>query len=334
MVGLRIMRFSLRLPRLTLRATMKVDLLSSTGARAIAPARPANEHPGLRAALPYLLGSGLLGTIGVFVHAAQAEPLTATWFRCAFGLLGLTAWLAWRRQLAALRLDGGAAPWVLLAGALLVAGWALFFAAIERTSTAVAVVLFQVQPFWVLLLSASLLKERISARRLSGVTIAMAGLILATGLADQASTAAPGLSSGYWLGVFGCLVGALGMAGVTIIAKRLGAMPAGVLAWWQCAVGMSTLWIFPVLNGWPVRAESWLWLSGLGIIHTGLAYSLMYAGMARISTERVAALQFAYPAVAIVVDWLYFDQRLSVAQMLGVALMFGAILFTESHGRR
>jgi drug/metabolite transporter (DMT)-like permease len=68
-----------------------------------------------------------------------------------------------------------------------------------------------------------------------------------------------------------------------------------------------------------------MWLSGLGLIHTGLSYSLIHAGMARMSTARIAALQFVYPAVAIVVDWLYFDQQLSRVQMLGVALMAAAI---------
>lgn len=309
---------------------MKAETAFRTGARAVRTSSVRSNGARWRAALPFLVGSGLLGTIGVFVHEAHADPLSATWFRCAFGLLGLTAWLSWRRQLGALKLDLRAAPWVLLAGVLLVAGWALFFAAIERTSTAVAVVLFQVQPFWVLLLGAWLLREPIGGRRLSGVTLAMAGLALATGLVDQPSRDVQGLSIRYWLGVLGCLLGALGMAGVTLIAKRLGAMPSGVLAWWQCAFGASTLWIFPVLQGWPTSAASLLWLSGLGLVHTGLAYSLMYAGMARISTGQVAALQFVYPAIAIVVDWLYFDQRLSAVQMSGVALMALAICFSES----
>ena len=312
---------------------MNADSVVRTGPRAIPPAPTFADRADGRAALPFLLGSGLLGTIGVFVHEAQADPLSATWFRCAFGLLGLTAWLTWRRQFGALKLDLRAAPWVLLAGVLLVAGWALFFAALERTSTAVAVVLFQVQPFWVLLLGAWLLKERIGGRRLSGVTLAMAGLALATGLVDQPSTGDQGLVSGYWTGVLGCLIGAFAMAGVTLIAKRLGAMPGGILAWWQCAFGTATLSIFPVLHGWPKSAASWLWLCGLGLVHTGLAYSLMYAGMARISSGRAASLHFVYPAVALIVDWLYFDQRLSGVQMSGVAVMAAAIWLSESSRR-
>ena len=310
---------------------MKADsVLLRTGPPATPPTLAVAGRASLRAALPFVLGNCLLGTIGVFVHEADADALSATWFRCAFGLLALTAWLLWRRQLGALKLQLRAAPWVLLAGVLLVAGWTLFFAAIERTSTAVAVVLFQVQPFWVLLLGAGLLNQRIGGRRVAGVTLAMAGLALATGLLDQPSAGGQGPASGYWIGVLGCLIGALGMAGVTLIAKRLGALPLGVLAWWQCAFGTATLWIFPVLHGWPTSAASWLWLSGLGLIHTGLAYSLMYAGMARISTGRVAALTFVYPAVAILVDWLYFGQHLSAVQMSGVALMGLAIWFSES----
>ncbi|MFE1570582.1 hypothetical protein ACFIQG_02015 [Comamonas odontotermitis] len=55
------------------------------------------QHAVTSGALPFLLGCMLLGTVGVFVQEAHAAPITATWFRCAFGLLGLTAWMAWRR---------------------------------------------------------------------------------------------------------------------------------------------------------------------------------------------------------------------------------------------
>ena len=96
-----------------------------------------SERASLQAALPFLLGSGLLGTIGVFFHEAHTDPMSATWFRCAFGLLGLTLWLSCRRQLGALKLNLRAVPWVLLAGILLVAGGALFLAAIGHQPSAV-----------------------------------------------------------------------------------------------------------------------------------------------------------------------------------------------------
>jgi drug/metabolite transporter (DMT)-like permease len=283
-------------------------------------------------AWPFLLGCALLGTIGVFVYEAHADPLTATWFRCAFGLAGLSLWLALRRQTRFLRLTRATGPWVLIAGTLMVLSWGLFFSAIERISAGVAIVLFHVQPMWVLVLGALWLKEPIGRRRVASVSAAMFGLALATGIAEH--TAGGALRTDYWLGVGLCLVGAFCMACVTIVARRLRDLPAGVLAWWQCAIGTLTLWIWPMQHGWPAWGLSWMWLAGLGVIHTGLAYTLMYAGMARLDTGRIAVLQFVYPAVAIVIDWLFFDQHLSSMQLAGIVMMSVAIGFAERAPRR
>ncbi|WP_250441548.1 DMT family transporter [Caballeronia sp. AZ1_KS37] len=277
--------------------------------------------------MPFIVGCALLGTIGVFLHEANADPLTATWFRCAFGLLGMSAWLISRGQTRFLRLTRSNVLWVLAASLLMVSSWALFFSAVERISAGVAIVLFHVQPMWVLLFASLWLKEAIGGQRVMAVAVAMCGLVLATGIAGHASDGS--LQPAYWTGVAACLAGSLCMAGVTITARRLRDLPAGVLAWWQCAIGTLSLWIWPMQHGWPAWGMSWAWLAGLGLIHTGFAYTLMYIGMARLDTARVAVLQFIYPAVAIVIDWLVFDQRLSGAQMTGIALMSVAIGFAE-----
>ena len=111
-------------------------------------------------------------------------------------------------------------------------------------------------------------------------------------------------------------------------------LQVGALAWWQCALGAAVLWVASMVQGWPAWGAPWAWLAGLGLIHPGLAYTLMYAGMARLATARVAVLQFAYPTVAIVVDWVYFQHTLDGWQMAGVVLMLGAIAAGERSARR
>lgn len=279
---------------------------------------------------PFLLGNALLGTIGVFVHQAGTDPLTTTWFRCAFGLLCLTLWLHSRGSLRSLRLSPATGPWVVLAGSLMVLSWVLFFYAIEQIPTGIAVVLFHVQPLWVFLLSAVLLKEPVGRQYVASVFGAMFGLALATGVFEH-TLPGPGsmLQSDYWLGVVACLVGAFCPASVTLINRRLSKMPTGILAWWQCAIGALVLGIWPVRHGWPAWGGAWGWLAGLGLIHTGLAYTLIFAGMSRLKTGRIVVFQFVYPMAAIFVDWQYFDQRLSYTQLLGIALMSAAIWFAE-----
>lgn len=283
-------------------------------------------------AVPFLLGSALLGTIGVFVHEAHADPLTITWFRCAFGLFGLTLWVGMRGQFGSLRLERHTALPILGAGALMVLAWVLFFAAIERTSTGVAVVLFHIQPLWVLALGAWWLKEPVGKRRLVAVSAAMVGLVLATGVAEHTALFSGNggmVGTGYWFGILACLIGAFCTACVTMIAKHQQALPVGTLAWWQCAAGTILLLVWTMREGWPAWGPSWGWLGGLGLIHTGLAYSLMYAGMAHLSTGRIAVFQFVYPAVAILIDWLYFGQQLTVPQLSGIILLSAAIWFAE-----
>ncbi|MCY1511106.1 carboxylate/amino acid/amine transporter [compost metagenome] len=153
--------------------------------------------------LAFLLGSLVLSTVGIFVHEAGTDPLTAVWFRCAFGLLGLTLWAAWRRQLSDLQLCRAPGFTVLAAGVLMVVAWGLFFASIEYISVGIATVLFHVQPLWVLLLGAFYLKEPIAKRRIAAVLVAMLGLILATGILEHLSLFGleRTIQATYWLGV-------------------------------------------------------------------------------------------------------------------------------------
>lgn len=302
---------------------------------AVEVSEPDNRSHSASGALPFLLGSAVLGTIGVFLVNSHADPVTATWFRCAFGLLSLTVWVVARGQGRYLWLSAATAPWVIAAGVLIVTAWALFFFAIGRTSTGVAVVLFHIQPLWLLFLGNWLLGEPIGGRRLGSVLAAMAGLVLATGVLQQTSLFGPSheMPSGYWLGIAACIFGSLLTAFLTLIAKQLGRLPSGVLAWWQCAVGTVLLLFWPIQHGWPDWGPAWGWLAGLGLVHTGIAYTLIYVGTPRLTTGRIAIFQFVYPAVAILIDTVYFEDHLSWLQLLGIVIMSAAIWFAERPAR-
>jgi len=296
-----------------------------TASAATATSVPVQAAPEARRGVVLMVGGGLLlGTIGVFVEEAGQHPLTTVWFRCAFGLLALLVWGALSGRLAELRLRGAALAAALAASVLMLANWALFFAAIARTSIGVATVVFHVQPLWVLILGAWWLHERVSRRRASAVLLALLGLTLATGLLDGAALGRT-QSAGYIGGLLMCLGGSLSYAAVTLIAKLVSGVSSFALAWWQCAVGTLVLGAWPLVHGWPAWGSAWAWLGGLGVIHTGLAYVVLYAGMARLSTSRIALLQFVYPAAAVMLDWLVYGRTLSALQGVGMLLMTVAL---------
>lgn len=281
------------------------------------PARAA-EHQGQAL---MIAGGLLLATLGVFVEEAGQHPLTAVWFRCAFGGLALLAWALASGRLAQLRLQGRQWLLVLAAGLLMLLNWGLFFAAIQRTSIGVATVTFHVQPFWVMGIAALWLGEPLERRQGAAALLALLGLALGSGLRIDGP-----VDGRYLGGLLMCLGGSLSYAGVTLIAKSARGVSPLALAFWQCAVGVVALAWWPLSQGWPVSAAAWGWLAGLGVLHTGLAYVVLYAGMARLSAGRIALLQFVYPGAAVLVDWLVYGRALSPLQMLGVALIALALL--------
>ena len=130
--------------------------------------------------------------------------------------------------------------------------------------------------------------------------------------AGQPATLTPGLINSVILTVLGTSDPGITLDPLTGIITLAPGLPAGNY------------------NGWPTWGTSWFWLAGLGVFHTGLAYVILYAGMARLPAASIALLQFVYPAAALLMDWLVYGHALSALQMAGVGLMGVAMWWARS----
>ena len=278
-----------------------------------------------------IAGGVLLGTVGIFVEEARQHPLVTVLFRCAFGALALLAWGLATGRVRELRVRGRSWPVVVATGLLMVLNWALFFAPIPLTSIGVATIVFHIQPVWIMLFGTLVLREAVAPRQVAAMLAALLGLVLATGLlGGDAAAWGPDHVSGLLM----CLAGSLCYAAVTILAKTEKVVTPFALAWWQCAVGTVLLLWVPLVHGWPQAPSSWAWLAGLGVLHTGLAYAILFAGMARLTLGRIAVLQYVYPLTAIVLDWAVYGRALGAVQLAGVGLMAGALLVVKARQLR
>lgn len=311
------------------------DRAHSLQAASVASAAPAQAAPTAqetRGQWLMIAGGVLLGTVGVFVQEAGQHPLVTVLFRCAFGALALLAWGLATGRMGELRVRGRSWPVMGATGVLMVMNWALFFAAIPRTSIGVATIVFHIQPVWIMLFGTLVLREAVAPRQVAAVLVALLGLVLTTGLlgGDGAVAWGPDHVSGLLM----CLAGSLCYAAVTILAKTEKVVTPFALAWWQCAVGTVLLLWVPLVHGWPQVPSSWAWLAGLGVLHTGLAYAILFAGMARLTLGRIAVLQYVYPLTAIVLDWAVYGRALGAVQLAGVGLMAGALLVVKARQLR
>ncbi|MFI9153623.1 DMT family transporter [Streptomyces sp. NPDC053367] len=264
----------------------------------------------------------LSGTLGVFVVESGASPFDVVFFRVLFGALALGGYVLARGWLR----DHGFTPRTLalavLGGVFIVLNWVLLFQSYENTSISVATVVYHTQPFYVVLLGALLFRERLTAAKVGWTGLAFAGLILVSGITPGDFSS----GGGYLLGIGQALLAALLYGLSTLVTKRISGVRPHLIALVQVLVGIPLLLPFADFGAMAGTGADWGWLVGLGVIHTGLMYVLMYAAYAELPTSKIAVLAFVYPAVAMVADWAVYGHHIGLVQALGVPLIVTASL--------
>lgn len=275
-----------------------------------------------------VLAMAILGTIGAFATETGLDPVRIVFWRCVFGSLALGVWCLMRGYLSPRSLTARGIALAALGGVCIVLNWVAFFAGIALTTIATTTIVYHVEPFLVVGIGAVFLGERVTPRQIGWMLAAFLGVVLASGIAD-----APSLPGSRWqLGIALTLLAALLYALATLLARTLGGQRPEVTALCQTLVGTVLLAPFAALSV-SVPAAAWFWLIGLGVLHTGVAYALMYAAYPRLGTATIGILTFLYPLVAICVDWAVYGHTLGVWQGLGVGLLlFGTLGFQLGWG--
>jgi drug/metabolite transporter (DMT)-like permease len=266
----------------------------------------------------------LSGTLGFFVLESGQNAWNVVFFRCLFGMLALLAYCHFRGLLTRRHFTGVTFVMALAAGAALVMNWVLLFSAYRLASISLSTAAYNFQPFFLMALGTVFLGERPSLAKVAWAVLAFCGLLLLLDMnASQFSLQA--LRDGRLLGLLlGLGAGAL-YAVTAIIVKRLAGIPPHLLALVQVALGVLMLLPMTDFSAMPTQAPQWACLVVLGVVHTCLMYILLYSAIQKLPTPSIAALSFIYPAVAILVDYIFFGQRLDAPQAAGIVLILLAV---------
>ncbi|MFF1636552.1 DMT family transporter [Streptomyces sp. NPDC058246] len=264
----------------------------------------------------------LSGTLGVFVVESGASPFNVVFFRVLFGALALGSYVVARGWLRGHGFTPRTLGLTVLGGVFIVFNWLLLFQSYENTSISVATVVYHTQPFYVVLLGALLFRERLTAAKVGWVAVAFAGLILVSGITPGDFTS----GGSYVVGVGQALLAALLYGLSTVVTKRVTGVRPHLIAFVQVLVGIPLLLPFADFGAMRGEGADWGWLVGLGVIHTGVMYVLLYAAYAKLPTAKIAVLAFVYPAVAMVMDWAVYGHHIGLVQALGVPLIVLASL--------
>lgn len=274
-----------------------------------------DETPKTRSSAGRLaLAMAIIGTIGAFATEGGLDPINTVFWRCVFATVFLGIWCLWRRLLSGLSLKSiGLAA---LGGVCIVLSWTAFFAGFAMTSIATTTIVYHIQPFFVVVIGVTLFHEPITLDQIIWMVVAFVGVTLASGLVLSSQS----VDATWMIGIALTLGAALLYAISTLLAKGLGRQRPEVTTLCQTLVGILLLAPFADL-GQSVSPASWGWLAGIGILHTGIAYVLMYSAYPRLTIPVIGVLTFIYPLVAIVIDWAFYGRELGVVQALGMLLI-------------
>lgn len=282
----------------------------------------------IRAKRDLIFSVSVFGTIGIFVRWIGLPSSVIALVRGAVGAAFLLLLARFRHapiDRAALR-----RRWqlLLLSAAMMSFNWITLFEAYRYTTVATATLCYYMAPIFVTLISPVLLKERLTARKLLCVFLALAGMVFVSGV-PQSGLPGPSEAKGILL----ALCSAALYAGVILINKYLAGVPAydRTLLQLACAAAVMIPYILLTedLSAMSVTPLGAVPLLIVAVFHTGWCYALYFGSMTVLSAQTVALFSYIDPIVAILLSALLLREPLGWSGILGAALVLGSTLVSE-----
>ena len=283
-----------------------------------------------------LASGAAFGAMAVFGKLAYGEGATVgTLLAVRFALAAVLFW--------AILLAGGAAREIrvlprrdLAAGlALGAGGYALqsgcYFAALQRIDASLLSLLLYTFPAMVAAAAVALGRERLDARRLTALALALGGLVLVV--------------AGAGTGALDALGAALAMAAAIVyttyilvtdgIVKRIRPQVLCALVCTGADVSLTAGSAgLGQLHPAALTAAGWGWLASLAVVSTVGAILMFFAGLRRVGPTTASILATVEPLVTVVLAFLVFGERLGGVQLVGGALVLSAVLVLNARVAR
>lgn len=279
----------------------------------------------------YVLAAALLwassATIGKSLFAEGVTPVELAQVRSLVGAAGLALVLALVSR-HRLRVRFRDLPlFVLLGGVVMAAVQLAYFFAIEAIQVAAAILIQYTSPVMVVVFSALFLGDRATPAKAAALVLALAGCFLVVGGLD-ASLAGVNTRGLVW-GV----VAAASFAAYTLVGERLmhRYSPWTVLLYTLLFAALTCHAIHPSPDYVTAGRDpsQWARMAYVAILGTAVPFGLYFAGIDHIRASRASITATSEPIFAGVIAFLFLGETLGVLQILGGALVVGAVILLQ-----
>ena len=206
--------------------------------------------------------------------------------------------------------------------------------------------------FTIMLAAVALADEHITAAKIGGLGIGFVGVVVlalpsieAAGADENAALAVAGMLAVAAAGVFYAIASVYTrrrVTGMPIIEQPDGTRRAPLPV--EISLG-STVTAFAMVTvlallferpeggllAIPESALGWVGLVWLGALGTGVAYLIFYRLIARWGATRTTLVTYVIPLVAIVVGYIFLEERLRPIELVGPALIIGGVVLVNAN---
>lgn len=214
---------------------------------------------------------------------------------------------------------------LIVSGGAMGLNWMLLFEAYKYTTVSVATLSYYFAPVIVMVVCPLLFKEKLSAKQIICFVMSTAGLVLITGAAGGGKQDLLGIAFGLGAAVLYAFVMLINK-----FIKGVAGLQRTFIQFIAAAVVLVPYVIFSggfTLSG--LDAKGWVFLSIVGIVHTGITYCMYFSALKDLPGHKVAILSYIDPLVAVLVSVIWLCEKMTLAQIIGGLLILGFTLFCE-----
>lgn len=216
---------------------------------------------------------------------------------------------------------------LVISGMAMGVNWILLFEAYRYTTVSVATLSYYFAPVIVTAVCPILFRERLTKKQVVCFVMSTVGLVLVIGVGGF------GQGSSDMIGVLFGLGAAVLYATVILLNKFIKGVAGIQRTFLQFAAAILILIPYVASTGGVtlggMDAAGWTCLLIVGVVHTGVAYCLYFSSLKEIPGQEAAILSYIDPLVAVAVSVTVLGETLTIAQLIGGALILGFTLWNE-----
>ena len=274
-----------------------------------------------------VISMAIFGTLAPFVRRISVASGEVALYRAAMAAVLIGGYLLVTKQKIDLRGIKKELVLLVISGMAMGMNWILLFEAYRYTTVSVATLSYYFAPVIVTLAAPVLFKEKLTKKQILCFVMSTLGLVLVIGVSGfgQGSSDLTGILFGLGAAVLYATVILLNkfIKGVAGIQRTFLQFLAAILILIPYVASTSGV----TLGG--MDAAGWACLLVVGLVHTGIAYCLNFSALREIPGQEAAILSYIDPLMAVVISVTVLGEGISLAQIVGGALILGFTLWNE-----